>query len=108
MKVWDAKDQAVPRSSQGAAEFLNRSPDYMVMVYGQLKYSDFSGWHELRFCEPVYSMRFGTTHHVTQNEKTCWNYTRQDNQYTAMPKIGTYSAVDINQVPPINCVKPSE
>lgn len=108
MKVRDEKDQIVPLSSHEAAEFLSGSPDYIAMVYGQVKYSDFSGIHKLRFCQPIYLMRFGTTHHLTKNEEICFKYNHEDDRYTGMPKIDTNPAANITDLPPINCVKPSE
>jgi len=107
LPVKDAKGIEIPASSQIVSNFIAGDAG-IVAVLGSMKYTDFSGAHTVRFCDPMYVMKSGTTHQQDQNEKLCAKYNQRDDRYTRMPSLPPLNSTDVGQMKPITCVKPKD
>jgi hypothetical protein len=106
-QVRDIKGQIILVSDQEAKDFLTGGPE-IVVFYGHIKYSDFSGVHRVRFCQPLYIMQPNSFHRVTQSELVCQKYDREDDQYNSTPKIAAFPPIDLSKIKPISCVEPEQ
>jgi len=107
IEIHDESGNIVRASSKEAADFMSGERG-IVFVYGRLKYSDFSGSHNVRFCNPLLIMKAGTSRQNTKNEDACGKYNHQDDQYTDMPKIASLAPVDAPVMNTVTYIKPKE
>ena len=105
--VRDVKGRVVAASSQEARDFLEGGPE-VVIFYGIMEYSDFSGVHKVRFCNGMFTTKPGDSHAPGKAEIGCVNYNHQDDKYAKMPNVSNLPSIVPLQVIPINCTKPSE
>jgi hypothetical protein len=106
LPVSDVKGNEIPASSNIVGNFIAGEPG-MVAVLAIMKYSDFSGSHEVKFCSSMYVVKSGATHHQDQNEKLCAKYNQRDDRYTGLPSLPSVNS-DAEQIKPIPCVKPKD
>lgn len=104
--VRDTKGNVVSVSSKEAQDFLGGVAG-IVVFFGRITYSDFTGNHKVRFCDPVYIGNPGTSHKMGKIEAGCAKYNHQDDQYTAMPDVNSLPPMGTAKINPINCTKPS-
>ncbi|HEY9138993.1 MAG TPA: hypothetical protein VIM67_12035, partial [Terriglobus sp.] len=94
--------QAAKLTDSGTQQFLaHGSP--IVLVHGELRYSDFSMIHEQKFCQPVFMMNPGTFHEQTKAELACAKFNHQEDTYRSLPSISSTSLVDTSKITTINC-----
>jgi hypothetical protein len=106
IKVLDLKGQAVPAPSQVANKFMEPGGTATVFVYAHISYSDFSGIHKERFCQPLALMKTGTTHQRTPSELICAQYNQIEDQYSSKPTISVPAKVA--PLPPVKCPPPPQ
>jgi hypothetical protein len=88
--VVDNKGNNVAKTSEKVQEVLTGSA--MIAVTGYVKYSDFSGTHNVRFCSPIWEMLPGTQlHGYRANQTACAKYNRQKDEFalTASPPLAS-------------------
>jgi hypothetical protein len=107
MTVRDSEGKPVSTSSKEVQNFWDGG-NKLVVVYGNLRYSDFAGTYKVTFCSPMHIMNPGTVREPTALEQTCANYNRQQNKYRILPTIDSPSPITASQLKPITCQKPSE
>lgn len=84
--VQDFKGQEIPIRSQDAQDFLNTG-DAMVVVFGQMKYSDFAGVHKVKFCTSLLTMRPGSWRTNSPNEVACYKYNERSDDIQASRRL---------------------
>lgn len=104
LKVRDLRGKDVSASSAAARDFMNGNA--VVMVYGEIKYSDFAGVHTQRACQTIGIMRAGTARveGASANEITCLRYNHNEDKYFGEPKMEAPMKVTLPV--PVSCLAP--
>jgi hypothetical protein len=102
--VVDNNGKSVPNNSDEVQKVLTDSA--IVAVIGDVTYEDFSGSHEVRFCNPLWEMQAGTFREAgtRPNEKTCFDYNYRKDNYTFTAKPPSVSPQA--PLPEITCHPP--
>lgn len=105
--VHDTKGQTIAASSQQTRDFLEGGPG-VVLFYGSMEYSDFSGVHNDKFCNAMFMTKPGGFHVPGKAEIRCAKDNRRDDKYSKLPKAVTLPPMDATQHRPINCTEPRD
>jgi hypothetical protein len=105
LNVRDVTGNLIPAKSQQTTDFLDTGRSIVVM-FGHLSFTDFSGKHRSEFCTASFIGIPGTTRKATSNEIVCKKHNHDETEYFALPKIENALQTEASSPQPVVCEKP--